>query len=212
MLTSILEQTAIAIDRSLLVGDSVKAAALEENEKLRTMLLASLSHDLRTPLASITGAVTSLLQLGDKIPLPDRRDLLVSIEEEAGRLSRFVANLLEMSRIESGALAPRRESCRCRRSCARAPSNDVTKSFPGKRLRVSLARDLPPIRGDANLLGQVLFNLLDNAQKYGGRFRHDHPARGEGDGGCRHRDRRRAGRKIDRSRTHLRKILSRRSA
>ena len=109
MLTSILEQTAIAIDRSLLVADSVKAAALEENEKLRTMLLASLSHDLRTPLASITGAVTSLLQLGDKIPAPDRRDLLVSIEEEAGRLSRFVANLLDMSRIESGALAPRRE-------------------------------------------------------------------------------------------------------
>jgi two-component system sensor histidine kinase KdpD len=85
MLISILEQTAIAIDRSLLVVESVKAAALEENEKLRTTLLASLSHDPRTPLASITGAVTSLRQLGDKMSAEDREDLLASIEEESGR-------------------------------------------------------------------------------------------------------------------------------
>jgi two-component system, OmpR family, sensor histidine kinase KdpD len=167
MLTSILEQTAIAIDRSLLVSDSVKAAALEENEKLRTMLLASLSHDLRTPLASITGAVTSLLQLGDKIPAPDRRDLLVSIEEEAGRLSRFVANLLDMSRIESGALAPRRDLVDIA-DVVRGAVERCRKVFPGQEISLSIARDLPLIRGDANLLGQVLFNLLDNAHKYGG--------------------------------------------
>ncbi len=167
MLTSILEQTAIAIDRSLLVDDSVKAAALEENEKLRTMLLASLSHDLRTPLASITGAVTSLLQLGDKIPLPDRRDLLVSIEEEAGRLSRFVANLLEMSRIESGALAPRRDLVDVA-EVVRSAVDRCRKVFPAQKISVSIAPDLPLIRGDANLLAQVLFNLLDNAHKYGG--------------------------------------------
>ena len=167
MLTSILEQTAIAIDRSLLVADSVKAAALEENEKLRTMLLASLSHDLRTPLASITGAVTSLLQLGDKIPAPDRRDLLVSIEEEAGRLSRFVVNLLDMSRIESGALAPRREIVDVA-EVVRSATERCRKVFPRQEIAVSIARDLPPIRGDSNLLAQVLFNLLDNAHKYGG--------------------------------------------
>ncbi|WP_091686574.1 sensor histidine kinase [Methylocapsa palsarum] len=166
MLTSILEQTAIAIDRSLLVSDSVKAAALEENEKLRTMLLASLSHDLRTPLASITGAVTSLLQLGEKIPPPDRRDLLVSIEEEAARLSRFVANLLDMSRIESGALAPRRELVDIA-EIARSAVERCKKAFPKQAITISIARDLPLIRGDANLLGQVLFNLLDNAHKYG---------------------------------------------
>ena len=166
MLTSILEQTAIAIDRSLLVSDSVKAAALEENEKLRTMLLASLSHDLRTPLASITGAVTSLLQLGDKIPAPDRRDLLVSIEEEAGRLSRFVANLLDMSRIESGALAPRRDLVDVA-DVVRGAVARSRKVFPGQEISLSVARDLPLIRGDANLLGQVLFNILDNAHKYG---------------------------------------------
>jgi len=167
ILTSILEQTAIAIDRALLVNESVKAAAIEENEKLRTMLLASLSHDLRTPLASITGAVTSLLQLGDKIPLPDRRDLLVSIEEEAGRLSRFVANLLDMSRIESGALAPRRDLVDVA-EVVRSAIARCRKVFPGQEISLSIARDLPLIRGDANLLGQVLFNLLDNAHKYGG--------------------------------------------
>ena len=167
MLTSILEQTAIAIDRALLVNESVKAAALEENEKLRTMLLASLSHDLRTPLASITGAVTSLLQLGDKMPTQDRRDLLISIEEEAGRLSRFVANLLDMSRIKSGALAPRRDLVDVA-DVVRSAAARCRKVFPEQEIALSIARDLPFIRADANLLAQVLFNLLDNAHKYGG--------------------------------------------
>ena len=166
-LTSLLEQTAIAIDRSMLVGESIKAAALEENEKLRTTLLSSLSHDLRTPLASITGAVTGLRQLGDKMPAPDRQDLLASIEEEAGRLSRFVSNLLEMSRIESGALAPRRDFVDVG-DAVRGAVERSQRVFPGLKTSVSLARDLPLIRGDANLLSQVLFNLLDNAHKYGG--------------------------------------------
>ncbi|MBY6241280.1 sensor histidine kinase KdpD [Methylosinus sp. Sm6] len=167
MLTAILEQTAVAVDRSLLVGESVRAAALEENERLRMTLLSSLSHDLRTPLAAITGAVTGLRQLGDKMTQPQRADLLASIEEEAGRLSRFVANLLDMSRIESGAVAPRRELVDIgdvvRSAVARA-----RKELPDLTVSASLARDLPPLRGDAHLLGQILFNLLDNAHKYGG--------------------------------------------
>jgi len=165
-LTAILEQAAIAIDRSLLVKELVRTAALEENERLRTTLLASLSHDLRTPLASITGAVTSLRQLGDKMGEADRADLLKSIEEEAGRLARFVGNLLEMSRIESGALHPRRDLVDVA-EVVRATLARCKKTFPNCRATTSLSPDLPPIRGDANLLGQVLFNLLDNAQKYG---------------------------------------------
>jgi two-component system, OmpR family, sensor histidine kinase KdpD len=165
-LTAILEQAAIAIDRSLLVKESVKTAALEENERLRTTLLASLSHDLRTPLASITGAVTSLQQLGDKMGEADRADLLKSIEEEAGRLARFVGNLLEMSRIESGALHPRRDHVDVA-EVVRATLARCKKAFPSWRPTISLSPDLPTIRGDVNLLGQVLFNLLDNAQKYG---------------------------------------------
>ncbi|BDV39086.1 histidine kinase [Methylocystis bryophila] len=166
MLTAILEQAAIAIDRSLLVKESVRTAALEESERLRTTLLASLSHDLRTPLAAITGAVTSLRQLGDKMAEADRADLLISIEEEAGRLARFVGNLLEMSRIESGALHPRKDLVDVA-EVVRATIARCKKVFPNWRPTTSLSPDLPPIRGDANLLGQVLFNLLDNAHKYG---------------------------------------------
>ncbi|MGJ0426237.1 DUF4118 domain-containing protein [Methylocystis sp.] len=167
ILTSLLEQTAIAIDRSMLVGESVKAAALAENERLRTTLLSSLSHDLRTPLASIMGAVTSLRQLGDKLPQADRQDLLASIEEEAGRLSRFVNNLLEMSRIESGAVAPRRELIDVG-DAVRGAIERARKAFPDLNASVSLAPNLPAIKGDVNLLSNVIFNLLDNAQKYGG--------------------------------------------
>jgi two-component system sensor histidine kinase KdpD len=166
ILTSILEQTAIAIDRSLLVNDSVKAEAMQESEKLRTILLASLSHDLRTPLASITGAVTSLETLGDKMPASDRQDLLFCIKEEAGRLNRFIANLLDMSRIESGAIAPRRDLVDVA-AVVRGAVERCKKVFPAHKTSISIARDLPPIRGDASLLEQVLFNLLDNAHKYG---------------------------------------------
>jgi two-component system sensor histidine kinase KdpD len=166
-LNLILEQTAIAIDRALLVKDSVKTAALEENEKLRTTLLASLSHDLRTPLASITGAVTTLRQFGETMAPAQRADLLASIEEEAARLMRFVANLLDMSRIEAGALTPRRDYVDVAEA-VRASVERARKVFPGAQITTSLARDLPLIKGDSNLLEQVLFNLLDNAQKYGG--------------------------------------------
>jgi two-component system, OmpR family, sensor histidine kinase KdpD len=165
-LSLILEQTAIAIDRSLLVKDSVKTAALEENEKLRTTLLSSLSHDLRTPLASITGAVTTLRQFGETMAPAQRDDLLASIEEEAARLMRFVANLLDMSRIEAGALKPKRDYVDIA-EVARAAVERARKAFHGQQITTSLARDLPFVRGDSNLLEQVLFNLLDNAQKYG---------------------------------------------
>jgi two-component system, OmpR family, sensor histidine kinase KdpD len=166
-LNLILEQTAIAVDRSLLAKESVKTAALEENEKLRETLLASLSHDLRTPLASITGAVTTLRQFGESMPKEQRADLLASIEEEAGRLTRFVANLLDMSRIESGAINPKRDFVDVA-DVVRAAVERVRKVFPDQRVAANLARDLPYIRGDSNLLEQVLFNLLDNAHKYAG--------------------------------------------
>jgi two-component system sensor histidine kinase KdpD len=154
MLTSILDQTAIAIDRSLLVGESIRAAALEENEKLRTTLLSSLSHDLRTPLASITGAVTSLRELGDKMCPQDRQDLLASIEEESGRLTRFVKNLLDMSRIEAGALEVRRDWVDVADAVGGAKER-ARKTFPNQKVAVSIARNLPFIRGDANLLQQL---------------------------------------------------------
>ncbi len=163
----VLEQAAIAIDRARLVRENLRTAALEESERLHSALFSSLSHDLKTPLATIAGAVTSLRQLGDKMSGATRDDLLLSIEEEASRLSRFVTNLFDMTRIEAGTLKARRESI----DIADAVSTSVErirKLFPERVIEVSLASDLPATRGDANLLGQVLFNLLDNAVKYSG--------------------------------------------
>ncbi len=166
-LTAILDLTAIALDRALLAREAVNAATMQENEKVRDALLDSLSHDLRTPLSSIAGAATTLRAFGDKMSPSERLELLSSIEEETARLARFVANLLDMSRIEAGGLKVNRDLV----SIADVVQGAVERSrkaFPDQPVRVSLAPDLPFVRGDDKLLEQVLFNLLDNAHKYGG--------------------------------------------
>ena len=166
-LTAILDLTAIALDRALLAREAVNAATMQENEKVRDALLDSLSHDLRTPLSSIAGAATSLRAFGDKMSPSERLELLSSIEEETARLARFVANLLDMSRIEAGGLKVNRDLV----SIADVVQGAVERSrkaFPGQPVRVSLAPNLPFVRGDDKLLEQVLFNLLDNAHKYAG--------------------------------------------
>ncbi|WP_310068562.1 sensor histidine kinase KdpD [Phyllobacterium sp. 1468] len=167
MLTAILDQTAIAIDRAQLVRENAKTAALQESDKLHTALFSSLSHDLKTPLASITGAVTTLRQLGSRIKADTRDDLLVSIEEEAGRLNRFVANLFDMTRIEAGTLKANNLPVDAAEIIL--SSIERTKKLkPGIAIDTSIASDLPMVSGDASLLGQTLFNLLDNATKYAG--------------------------------------------
>ncbi len=167
MLAAILDQTAVAIDRARLSADSVKHAAQLEGERFRTALLSSISHDLRTPLATITGAVTSLRQLGDKMSADSRDDLLQSIEEEGARLSRFVSNLLDMTRIEAGTVNARRDWVDVG-DVVRMAIERARRYFPDHAVETSVAAELPLIRGDSVLLGQVLFNLLDNAGKYGG--------------------------------------------
>ena len=166
-LTAILDLTAIALDRALLAREAVSAATMQENEKVRDALLNSLSHDLRTPLSSIAGAATSLRAFGDKMSPSERLDLLSSIEEETARLARFVANLLDMSRIEAGGLKVNRDLVAIA-DVVQGAVERSRKAFPGQPLRVSLAPNLPFVRGDDKLLEQVLFNLLDNAHKYGG--------------------------------------------
>jgi two-component system sensor histidine kinase KdpD len=118
-------------------------------------------------LSSIAGAATSLRAFGDKMSPSERLELLSSIEEETARLARFVANLLDMSRIEAGGLKVNRDLV----SIADVVQGAVERSrkaFPGQPVRVSLAPNLPFVRGDDRLLEQVLFNLLDNAHKYAG--------------------------------------------
>ncbi len=166
-LNAILDQTAIALDRARLADESVVQAAQLEGERYRDALLSSISHDLRTPLATITGAVTSLRQLGDRMSPESHDDLLQSIEEESGRMSRFVANLLDMTRIEAGSLKPRSDWVDVA-DVVQAAVERTRKYTPGRTIETGIAADLPLIEGDSVLLGQVLFNILDNAVKYGG--------------------------------------------
>lgn len=179
LVRGVLEQTAVAIDRARLARENIRTAALEERERLNTALFSSLSHDLKTPLATISGAASSLRELGDRMDPATRRDLLGSIEDEASRLGRFVANLFDMTRIEAGTLKPRRESVDVGEAVNVAVER-AKKLHPGHDFELSLAARLPPAHGDSNLLGQVLFNLLDNACKYGGEAPVAVFARGEG--------------------------------
>lgn len=167
LIRGVLEQTAVAIDRARLVRANARTAALEESEKLNAALFSSLSHDLKTPLSTIAGAASSLRELGDRMDPATRADLLASIEEETGRLARFVANLFDMTRLEAGTLRPRRDAV----AIGEAIDVAVTRAqrlYPAQVFEVSLAEGLTTVRADANLLGQVLFNLFDNAAKYGG--------------------------------------------
>jgi two-component system sensor histidine kinase KdpD len=162
-----IHQTAIAIDRAELSRTIVDQAAKLAGDRFRSALLSSISHDLKTPLATITGAVSSLKELGERMSAESRRDLLASIEEEAERLTRFLGNLLDMTRIEAGTLEAKAEWIDVREIIHQTIERAL-KYFAEAKIETSLAHDLPLIKGDSVLLGQVLFNLIDNAVKYGG--------------------------------------------
>jgi two-component system, OmpR family, sensor histidine kinase KdpD len=165
MLAAFDDQASISIERTLLVEEATKTAAVIEKERLRNALLSSLSHDLRTPLSSILGSVTALRQFGAHLSKIDQDDLLLTIEEEARRLGRFVSNLLDMTRVESAALDIKHEWVDVGDAIGGAVSR-ARKAFPDRTIEASIAADLPMVRGDGPLLEQVFFNLLDNANKY----------------------------------------------
>jgi two-component system sensor histidine kinase KdpD len=162
---ALVDQGSISIERALLVTDAQRNEALAERERLQSTLLSSLSHDLRTPLASILGAATSLRNYGESMPAGDRDDLLATVEEEASRLARFVSNLLDMTRIESGTLSRHLDWLDISDVVSNAVKH-ARKAFPARRIDVAVAENLPPVRGEPILLEQALFNLLDNADKY----------------------------------------------
>ncbi len=164
---ALLDQTTIAIERTLLVGDAARAEAAAESERLRSALLSSISHDLRTPLATILGAVTSLRSLGAKMPKESEKELLSAIEEETRRMSRFVANLLDMTRLESLNLEIKRDWVDFG-DVVRAAAARARAAWPERVTNLDIPADLPLVQGDSGLLEQVVFNLLDNANKYSG--------------------------------------------
>ncbi|MGB4782004.1 ATP-binding protein, partial [Candidatus Methylomirabilis sp.] len=158
-------QTALALERTQLAEAAQEAQIRAETERLRSSLLSSVSHDLRTPLATITGAASSLLE-GDKI-LDDQtqKDLLESLFEEAERLNRLVNNLLEMTRMESGTLQVRKE-WHVLEEIVGAALGRLVKLLCDRPVTTSLPANLPLVPIDDVLLEQVLINLLDNAVKH----------------------------------------------
>lgn len=158
-------QTALAIERARLADEAQASEVEMERERLRSSLLSSVSHDLRTPLATITGAVSTILQQEERLDASTRRDLLVSIFEESNRLNRLVQNLLQMTRLEAGELDLRRELHPVEEVVGAALSR-LRRQLEGRRITTRVPSDLPLVPMDDVLIEQVLVNLLENAVKY----------------------------------------------
>jgi two-component system sensor histidine kinase KdpD len=165
LLDALLDQTALAIERSTLVAQAGEAQVLAEADKLRIAMLTSLSHDLRTPLASILGAATTLIASRTLYDGKQIDELLATIREEAERLDRFVGNLLDMSRLEAGVLGAKPESVDVA-DLVETATKRLTRRLSGYRLELDLPPDLPQVLVDSLLLEQAIFNVLDNAVKY----------------------------------------------
>ncbi len=159
---SLCDQAAIALDRTKLVGDLEQARLVSETEQLRSALLSSVSHDLRTPLASIIGSTTSLLEYGESFSGENRRELLATVLEEAQRLDRHIQNLLDMTRLGQGSLTLQRDWVDLHDVVFSAVSRlrDAIKELP---IKVDIAADVPLLWVHGILIEQALVNLLDNA-------------------------------------------------
>jgi two-component system sensor histidine kinase KdpD len=164
-LDAILNQTAIAIERAWLAGDVENARMAVATERIRNALLTSVSHDLRTPLTTIIGALSALKTTGDAFNTETRDEFIDTAHGEAERLDRFVGNLLDIVKLESGSL---------KASLAPVDIDDIVGAAVDRartllsrhRLKISLPPDLSEATADPVLLEQVVFNLLDNAAKY----------------------------------------------
>jgi two-component system sensor histidine kinase KdpD len=162
LLETLAEQTAAALDRASLAKEMVLARSAAETERVRNTLLASVSHDFRTPLASILGSATSLLDYGDKLNPQAQKELLGQIKHEAEDLDDMVRNLLAMTRIDAGALEVRRDWVDLRELVERVASAARRRGAP-QTIDVQLPDDLPLIRADAKLVEQALANVIGNA-------------------------------------------------
>lgn len=156
---------AIAIVRLQLAKDAEQSKWLAESEKLHRTLLNSISHDFRTPLASITGAVTSLLAEGSVYTQEAKNIFLNTIKEEAYRLNRYIENLLDMVRLESGTLKLNMKWCDIQDiiGVVLRETRDILQGHP---LWIDIPPDPPSIKADFILIEQVIINLLENAVKY----------------------------------------------
>ena len=165
LLDALNDQSAIAIERVHLVEDMDRVKRTVETDRLRSALLTSISHDLKTPLAAILGAGGALRDLADALNDAQKAELVGTIIDESERLNRFIANLLDMTRIESGAIAPNTAPYDLGEIVGSALRR-AGKILARHHVELDVAANLPMLQVDAVLLEQALFNILDNAAKY----------------------------------------------
>ncbi len=156
------DQAATALERAHVAVALEQSRIETEAERMRSTMLASLSHDLRTPIAGILGAASSLRTYGARLDPATRADLLASIESESSRMQRYVEKLLDMTKLDAGGVQVRSELL--------DPSDVIAAVVKraegianGRPIRVDVERDLPMIRADATLADQAMFNLVENA-------------------------------------------------
>jgi two-component system sensor histidine kinase KdpD len=161
-LSALADQAAQALERVRLTMSAAQTVAKEDSQKLRTALLSSLSHDLRTPLTAIRGAAETLASTGDALTEATRTDLLASITQDTERMTKFLSNIMEMARVETGDIIAKRERVELAEIIEAAVSRVAGAMYAG----VNIADKASHVRADGALLEQIMVNLLDNAVKY----------------------------------------------
>jgi two-component system sensor histidine kinase KdpD len=164
LLEACASQLALALERDRLAIDAAEARVQAEAEQVRSTLLSSVSHDLKTPLAAIAGASSSLLE-ATSLDEPTRRQLLEMVGDEAARLNRLLENILQMSKLDSGVAAPNKQ-WHVLEEIIGSALHRTRRELAGHRVDVRLPADLPLVSVDGLLLEQVFVNLLENAARY----------------------------------------------
>jgi len=162
---ALLDQGAVALERAEFATQAVEAEALRRADRFRAVLMNSVSHDLRTPLSTVLGSATTLIDYGEGLTPAVRADLLLSIREEAERLNRYVGDLLDMTRLEGGALKVRAEWTDVR-DILNASIERVSRRLGQRAMVRDFPADLSLVRVDEGLLEQALVNVLENAIAY----------------------------------------------
>jgi len=162
---AILDQGAVAIERADLAGQALETATLKRTDRFRGALMNSVSHDLRTPLSTVLGSATTLIDYGDTLTPAIRADLLLSIREEAERLNRYVGDLLDMTRLEGGGLNIKSDWTDVR-DVLNAAAGRISRRLDKRTLTRDFPSDLSMIMVDEGLLEQAVVNILENAIAY----------------------------------------------
>ncbi len=155
----------LTLERALLVADLEQARIHTEAERLRTALLSSVSHDLRTPLASIIGSTSSLIEYPDTIDAAGRMELLQTVLDEAKRLNRYIQNLLDMTRLGGGTLTPSRSWVDVNDIIGKVVER-LAQELDGLQVVIKVADEMPLLYVQGVLIEQALVNVLDNAARF----------------------------------------------